>query len=180
MKSGNSRNPLLIGSTVLTPSPLIIAPPALLRSQSPPNRVNGSHHCPGSAYERHLKESQSPPNRVNGSHKRRFQEINIGHLQSQSPPNRVNGSHLTTCLIRRFFQKSRNPLLIGSTVLTRALSGDYLPSHSESQSPPNRVNGSHTSRTIKSPESTPGRNPLLIGSTVLTPRNDSQEGYEGI
>ena len=39
--------------------------------------------------------------------------------------------------------KSRNPLLIGSTVLTKDFTKEYTYGAILSQSPPNRVNGSH-------------------------------------
>ena len=65
-------------------------------------------------------------------------------MESQSPPNRVNGSHLMTdASVSWWSRPCRNPLLIGSTVLT--------------------VETHH--KTLYEYES---RNPLLIGSTVLT------------
>ena len=63
---------------------------------------------------------------------------------------------------------SRNPLLIGSTVLTVEDFITELKSHDLSQSPPNRVNGSHKPKSDKKTRNTARRNPLLIGSTVLT------------
>ena len=62
----------------------------------------------------------------------------------------------------------RNPLLIGSTVLTVRARYEYYLLEGESQSPPNRVNGSHDTSGIGYTDTVDCRNPLLIGSTVLT------------
>ena len=64
------RNPLLIGSMVLT-----------------------FHHWRNGI---DLPLSQSPPNRVNGSHGKNNLPIGTILQMSQSPPNRVNGSHVST------------------------------------------------------------------------------------
>ena len=40
-----------------------------------------------------LPESQSPPNRVNGSHTPEQIQARLANAKSQSPPNRVNSSH---------------------------------------------------------------------------------------
>ena len=62
-------------------------------SQSPPNRVNGSHLLYYYKFVPICVESQSPPNRVNGSHFNRQEYHDLLKQGSQSPPNRVNGSH---------------------------------------------------------------------------------------
>ena len=40
-----------------------------------------------------IQMSQSPPNRVNGSHAVNLYNKGLSIQKSQSPPNRVNGSH---------------------------------------------------------------------------------------
>ena len=67
---------------------------------------------------------------------------------SQSPPNRVNGSHVEAYITgSKGNYTRRNPLLIGSTVLTE--SGLLMQTGlNKSQSPPNRVNGSHLKNPI--------------------------------
>ena len=119
----NSRNPLLIGSTVLTDPEDGEVVDAEFVSQSPPNRVNGSHQ---------EKKCCSP----------------LLSMMSQSPPNRVNGSHALLFPQWLSLVGGRNPLLIGSTVLT--LKGEPRQSQDcrGSQSPPNRVNGSHIVENI--------------------------------
>ena len=123
--SEESRNPLLIGSTVLTEPIDWKKVRRRLESQSPPNRVNGSHVEFNESAKPWEQASQSPPNRVNGSHREYELCPDCGYWQSQSPPNRVNGSHVTI------------------TVKT----GKDL--KEMSQSPPNRVNGSHVMKSMK-------------------------------
>ena len=197
------RNPLLIGSTVLTEYYLLECD-ALDESQSPPNRVNGSHNQAVIINLKIRSQSQSPPNRVNGSHVEHVIEDNGLHEVSQSPPNRVNGSHGKNQNINLYIGgKSqsppnrvngshlfntgydagkdgigRNPLLIGSTVLTRTVQSKVYQGYHLSQSPPNRVNGSHNSLSEVRQRVQNSRNPLLIGSTVLT--GGSAEKTEGI
>ena len=112
------RNPLLIGSTVLTRSAL--------------GRVSS---CP--------RLSQSPPNRVNGSHRGKRLRGRDG-WQRRNPLligstvlTYIGDAHCARC------GRCRNPLLIGSTVLTPAKEDGSVAVKVESQSPPNRVNGSH-------------------------------------
>ena len=92
----------------------------------------------------HCLASQSPLNRVNGSHQAYYQFNEKDHCaKSQSPLNRVNGSHPTITYQYEELILRRNPLLIGSMVLTAMASGEHQ-------------------------KALDCRNPLLIGSMVLT------------
>ena len=65
-------------------------------------------------------------------------------------------------------ERGRNPLLIGSMVLTWFYAHGPKGKMYMSQSPLNRVNGSHTLLGLQTTIMRIGRNPLLIGSMVLT------------
>ena len=100
--SEESRNPLLIGSTVLTEPIDWKKVRRRLESQSPPNRVNGSHVEFNESAKPWEQASQSPPNRVNGSHVTITVKTGKDLKEmSQSPPNRVNGSHVMKSMKRR-------------------------------------------------------------------------------
>ena len=168
------RNPLLIGSTVLTCSPSSRSEPLQL-SRNPlliGSTVLTDQGCLGHSVEA-LSMSQSPPNRVNGSHLiPNF--IKICCLSRN--PLLIGSTVLTDIDQEKAFAAlcSRNPLLIGSTVLTQ-LECEALIDGVRSQSPPNRVNGSHLIALIKFKPKPKRRNPLLIGSTVLTGTNGNVE-----
>ena len=93
MKGNNneSLNPLVIGSMVLTAH----ASPDLVQGKKGLNPlVIGSMVLTqmNTDYNDLPEESQSPRNRVNGSHEGRGLQAH-GNALSQSPRNRVNGSH---------------------------------------------------------------------------------------